>query len=297
MGSSVRTALALAVLIGGTTSCAVRNEIVQSSALDFLYPSGTEPVAPTDVTLNVPVRVGLAFAPSRDQHGRQPLSEGQRRELLESIATAFRDHESVRSVEVIPTTYLTPGGSFENLDRLAVAFGVDLMALVSYEQAQYSASTARSWTYWTLVGAYIVKGEKNETRTMLDAVVYDIRSRTLLFRASGENSLGGASTPIGMDRDLKDRAEESMRRAGESLVADVGKQLEVFSTHARSGTVRGIGTPAIEIVRQGQAAGGGGSGSSGVAGILLAAVLAGGPALVRSIGAGSRTRPSRRAPR
>ncbi len=41
------------------------------------------------------------------------------------------------------------------------------------------------------MGAYVVKGEKNETRTLMDAVVYDIRSRALLFRASGESGIIG----------------------------------------------------------------------------------------------------------
>ena len=67
---------AAALLLAG---CA-QHRVVRSSSLDFLYPKGAEPVAGSDVTLKIPVRVGLAFAPSGGQTGGylEPLSEAQR---------------------------------------------------------------------------------------------------------------------------------------------------------------------------------------------------------------------------
>ena len=38
--------------------------------------------------------------------------------------------------------------------------------------------------YWTNVGAYVIPGEKNDTQTMLDAVVYDIPSRKIVINSS-----------------------------------------------------------------------------------------------------------------
>ena len=44
-------------------SCAIENRIT-SNSLDFLYPKGVDASPPGDVTLQLPLRVGIAFAPS-----------------------------------------------------------------------------------------------------------------------------------------------------------------------------------------------------------------------------------------
>ncbi len=46
-----------------------------------------------------------------------------------------------------------------------------------YDQVQFTGEGLLSLTYWTIVGAYLVPGEKNETKTMLDAAVFYIASR------------------------------------------------------------------------------------------------------------------------
>ena len=161
---------------------------VKSSALEFLYPATAAAASePSDVSLNIPLRVGVAFAPG-PASTEDPFTEVQKQALLSRIEEAFESKDFVQSIDVIPSHYLSPGGSFANLDRLATAFGIDLIGLVSYDQRQFSETTGKSWTYLTIVGAYVVKGEKNETRTVMDAVIYDIPSRTLLFRAAGSNT-------------------------------------------------------------------------------------------------------------
>ncbi len=226
-------------------ACVARQQVVRSSALDFLYPEGAESVPAADVRLQLPVRVGLAFSPYA---GREPISEDRRQALLLRIAEAFEEREVIASMEVIPTTYLSPRGGFENLDRLKVAFGVDLIVLLSYEQTQFSETTRKSIAYWTIVGAYVVKGEKNETRTILEAVVYDIPSRALLFRAAGDSSSTGSSTPIDTERMLRLDAEKGFEAAAEDLIVNLEQALEVFEEQAKSGTVRGVGTPEIRLV-------------------------------------------------
>ena len=37
---------------------------------------------------------------------------------------------------------------------------------------QFTDEGLASFAYWTIIGAYIIPGEKNDTHTMLDAVVY-----------------------------------------------------------------------------------------------------------------------------
>lgn len=247
--------LATAQLVSG---CAVsQHTSIRSSALEYLYPKGAEACPPADVTLKLPVRVGLAFAPTASTW-TEPFTEDQKQRLLAWIAEGFKSQEYVKLIETIPTHYLNAGGGFENLDRLASAFGLDLMVLVSYDQRQFSETTRLSWTYLTVVGAFFVQGEKNETRTFMDAVVYDISSRALLFRAFGESSLKDESTPVDVDRVLRKVGDQGFEKATDGLIANLRTALAAFEDQAKSGTVRGAGTPAITLTDASGAAGGGG---------------------------------------
>ncbi|MFQ5701855.1 MAG: rhombotarget lipoprotein [Acidobacteriota bacterium] len=261
-------------------SCVTTRTVVRSDSLQFLYPEGSEVVQAGDVNLKLPLRVGLAFVPAGTRPGlseSHPISAAQRQELLDKIAAAFRDKEFIAALDVIPSTYLTPGGGFEDLDRLRSAFGIDLIVLVSYEQTQFTATTGRSIAYWTLVGAYFVRGEKNETQTMLEAVVYDVPSRALLFRASGSSSSESRFTPVGEGRKLHSVAEEGFRVAAADLIKNLESALTQFQEQIKDGTVRGIGTPALRVT---DASGtpvsgrsGGGAGAWGWTEIALLALL------------------------
>jgi len=260
-------------------ACVPQQRQIKSSALDYLYPSGRQAEPASDVRLQLPVRVGFAFAPS-PAGGADAFTETQRQALLTRVIDAFRDREGIGSVQAIPSSFLEPRGGFANLDRIATALGVDVAVLISYDQFQFSETGRSSWAYWTLIGAYVVKGEKNETRTMMDAVVYDIPSRALLFNASGSNSIRGKSTPVDAAKVLRQRSEESFRLATDDLIANLDTALGAFEQQAAAGTVRGRGTPAIAMVDSegrpvtpGQAAEGG-AGSIGPLGLVLIGALA-----------------------
>lgn len=270
---SFLVALFCAALLLGS-ACVVHQRQLKSSALDFLYPEGSEAIPPTDVTLELPLRVGLAFAPALNL-GAEAFTEDRKLDLLERIAGDFRDREAIRRVEVIPTSYLQSGGSFENLDQLVSAFGIDVIALISYDQFQFSESGRSSWAYWTLIGAYVVKGEKNETRTVMDAVIYDIPSRAMLFHATGQDSDRGRATPVDVSKSLREESAEGFRRATEDLVANLNTALDEFIEQAASGTVRGEGTPAIAMVDEdgNPVTIGGGAGSLGAVDLLAGALL------------------------
>ena len=171
-----------------------------SSVVQFLYPDKDQPfVQPAIPTLRLPLKVGVAFVPSSvdragDSNHDDNFSEAQKTGLMRRIADAFRALPFVQSIEILPGSYLRPGGGFENLDQLRTLLGVDVIALVSYDQAQNSSDTAWSLSYWTIVGAYIVPAQKNDTHTLMEAVVYDIASRSLLFRAPGVSAITGNST-------------------------------------------------------------------------------------------------------
>lgn len=248
-----------------------------NSALDFLYPQGITVAEPaSQVVLKLPVRVGLAFAPNRENQ-IDPIAEEQKLRLLKRVAGAFKEHEAIGHLEVVPATYLQPGGSFANLEQIRTSLGLDLMVLLSYDQSQFTESTRASWTYWTVIGPLLIEGEKNDTRTVMDAVVYDIRSRALLFRAAGESTVKGHSSPLNVSRKRRTFAAEGFEKATGDLIASLNGALEQFEEQARKGTVQGPGTPAIAMYNakgeQITATSGGGGGALGIPELIAAALL------------------------
>ena len=241
----------------------------RANVVDYLYPQGAEAQPPQDVTLDLPLRVGIAFAPSQDQW-EEVFDEKLKRDLLEQVAAAFRGTDGVQSVEVIPTTDLVPGGSFANLDQVAALYNLEVMALVSYEQVQFDEAKKSSITYWTIVGAYVIEGNRNETRTILDASIFDIGSRTLLFRASGSSSIEEGSTIVDVSKTMRTASRDGFSEATTALIADLQSSLDRFREQAKGGTVRGAGTPAVTVTRD---TGSGGSGAGALGGLELAAGL------------------------
>lgn len=218
-----------------------------NSALDFLYPQGLTTAEPaSQVVLKLPVRVGLAFAPNRENQV-DPFTEEQKQKLLARVAAAFQEHEAIGRLEVVPTTYLQPGGGFANLEQIRSSLGLDLMVLLSYDQSQFTETTRASWTYLTVIGPLLIEGEKNDTRTVMDAVVYDIRSRALLFRAAGESTVKGHSSPLNERRKRRKFSAEGFEKATGDLIASLGVALDHFEQQAKTGTVQGPGTPAIAM--------------------------------------------------
>jgi len=249
-----------------------------NSALDFLYPHGLTAAAPAkEVVLKLPLRVGLAFAPNRD-YQRDPITEEQKQKLLGRVAAAFKENKAISHLEVVPTIYLQPAGGFANLDQIRRSLGLDLMVLVSYDQAQFTESTRASWTYLTVVGPLLIEGEKNDTRTVMDAVVYDIDSQALLFRAAGESTVSGHSSPLNVDRKRRVFAAEGFEEATKNLIGNLNAALARFDEQARSGTVQGPGTPAIAMYsakgeRITATSGHSGGGALGIPELILAALI------------------------
>ena len=269
--------LSLAMLAAGCVGTLPPSRRV-NSALDFLYPAGASAAEPAgEVVLRLPLRVGLAFAPNRDLR-LDPISEEQRQRLLTRVADAFKAHEALSDLKVVPTTYLQPGGGFPNLEQIRSSLGLDLIVLLSYDQSQFTESTRASWTYLTVVGPLLIEGEKNDTRTVMDAVVYDIRSRALLFRAAGESAVKGRSSPLNVERKRRSFAAEGFEKATGDLITSLSTALTRFEEQAKNGTVQGPGTPAIAMYdvkgeRITNTSGGSGGGALGVAELILMALF------------------------
>ncbi len=229
--------LALIILLSG---CAGQQTRTKSSVVDYLYPKDSKAIVqPSIPTLNIPIKVGIAFVPEQSSRSRGinrwsgsegggSLTEAEKSDLLEKVADNFRKYEFVSEIEVIPSAYLTKGGSFKNLDQIKTMYGTDVIALVSYDQVQFTDEGLLSLTYWTLVGAYVISGEKNDTSTMLDTAVYDIESRKMLFRAPGTSNIKGRSTPINLSEELRVDSVNGFKEAAGKMTANLDLQLTTF---------------------------------------------------------------------
>lgn len=200
-----------------------------SSVVDYLYPKKEVVVEPSVPYLNLPLRVGVAFVPGTSKVARAAdLSETDKMALMERIAAEFRALPFVKEIELIPSAYLVPEGGFTNLDQIRTMYGVDVIALLSFDQVQHTDEGLLSLSYWTIVGAYVVKGEKNDTSTMMDAAVYDIASRKMLFRAPGTSHVKGSATPVNLSEQLRMDSAEGFSLAADQLVMNLKDQLERF---------------------------------------------------------------------
>ena len=210
-----------------------------SSVVQFLYPDKSQPfIEPKIPTLRLPLRVGVAFVPSgafqnSGRGSQESFSEAQKTDLMRRIAASFKAQPFVQSIEILPATYLRPGGGFENLDQLRQLLGVDVVALISYDQAQNSSDSAWSLAYWTIVGAYIVPAQKNDTHTLMEAVVYDIPSRSLLFRAPGVSAIKGNSTFVRSAAELRADSARGLTEAATDLTAQLQRELDAFKVRVK----------------------------------------------------------------
>lgn len=263
-------ALALAAALGG---CAAwqKPRHYASSVVEYLYPDKAEPVeTPSVPVLNLPMKVAIAFVPeyepgragyrpySTERSAGAALSEAEKMRIMERVVAEFREYTFVRSITVVPSAYLRPRGSFANLDQIRTMYGVDAIALLSYDQVQFTDEGLLSLTYWTLVGAYVVRGEKNDTQTMMDAAVYHIPSRKMLFRAPGTSHVKGSATPVNLSEELRADSKKGFVEASQGMTTALKVQLDAFTEHVkaspqefkvvqRSGTGGGTGGGAIGL--------------------------------------------------
>lgn len=230
-----------ALLLTGCTSLWRQNRHQASSVVQFLYPGKDQPfVQPSIPTLRLPLRVGVAFVPSVQAQGNQryrtfdgSFSEAQKTGLMRDVAAQFKKLPFVQTIELVPTTYLRPGGSFENLDQLRAIMGIDVIALIAYDQAQSSGDTGWSFAYWTIVGAYVVPAQKNATHTLMEAVVYDISSRSLLFRAPGVSTVKNHATLVSNETDLRSDSTAGYTAAAKDLTLNLQRELDAFKIRAK----------------------------------------------------------------
>lgn len=216
---------------GGDSS---RRTGASSSVVEFLYPNGEVPPEPTNAVpeIRLPITVGLAFVPGHGA-GLGPLSEAQKTALLEQVRSRFLSEDYVTDIVVVPETYLRGSDGFDALDRAARMYRLDVMALVSYDQLSTSSEKKSSFWYWTVVGAYLVEGTRNEVQTLVDTAVFDIPSRTLLFRAAGTDRLTKDATMVDSPQQMRTAQAASFGRAMDDMTVNLQRELVVFKERVK----------------------------------------------------------------
>ncbi|GAA5174218.1 rhombotarget lipoprotein [Niveibacterium umoris] len=233
------------------------------SAVEYLFPDAKQSpaLAPGMTTLPVPVKVGIAFAPP-GQWGAG-LPEQQKTLLLEKVKGNFASLPYVGKIEVIPSSYLRAKGGFANLEQVARMFDVDVVALVSYDQVQFVDNGVLSMLYWTIVGAYVIQGDRYDVQTMVDAAVFDVASHKLLFRAPGTSRIKGSSTLVNFSEASRDARSAGFNAAVDDLIPNLKGELERFRARIKTDST-------VQVVNRPGYSGGGGI---GLGGVLIAAGL------------------------
>lgn len=237
------TRRALAALLGALlalTGCTTPETTVRrSSLMDYLYPKQKAAPAPNPAgaRLHLPLKLGIAFVPggSGGWRVRNLLAPGQEKPLLEVVRRSFRERPWVGEIKLIPSAYLRPGGGFDNLDQVSRMYGVDVIALVSVDQIQYTDPKWYSFTYLSIVGAYVLPGDANDTRTLIDAAVYDVPTRTFLLRAPGQSEVKGSSTWAHREVQLREHSQKGLELAMADLSKNLDAEVAAFRAEVASG--------------------------------------------------------------
>jgi rhombotail lipoprotein len=235
------------------------------SLVDYLYPEAKDApsLQPQVTRLRLPVRVGVAFVPGAGGAG---LSEAGRTQLLERVKASFSQYDYIGSIEIIPSSYLRQRGGFNNLDQVARMFNVDVVALLSYDQVKFNDTNHLAVLYWTVVGAYIIKGDKYDIQTMVDAAVFDVKSRKLLFRAPGTSQVKGLATLASYSEKSRAGQADGYNEAVDQMIPQLQAELGRFKERVKS-------DPGIAVERSAGYKGGGGVGWLGAAAALAVLVV------------------------
>lgn len=239
-------ALLLVLLSLVLSGCAALNDLFgdqsyrrgsSSSLVDFLYPGGKQPppVQQRIPDLQLPLRVGLAFVPANNSTA-VGLSEAHKQLLLEKVRASFASRKYIRDIQIIPDTYIRRGGGFTNVEQVANLYGLDVVALVSYDQVAFMKENALSLTYWTIIGAYVVHGNEHDVQTFVDTAVFDVRSHSLLLRAPGFNTAHGQSALVNTPDAVRLTREAGFDGAMANMIVNLDIELTRFESRVKQGS-------------------------------------------------------------
>jgi rhombotail lipoprotein len=258
--------------LGCWPNCAAQTHTRNSSSLvEFLYPHGEAPPQQNSIPqLKIPLRVGLAFLPSSEASATGGLDAAHQEVLLERIRERFSSRPFVADIVMIPDYYLRGRKGYEGLEGVQRLYGVDIMALVSYDQVVHTDDNNWSLGYLTIVGAYVLKGSRHDVSTLVDLAVVDPVSHSLLLRAGGTSTSHGNTTLISENREIRGAAAHGYDAATNEMIEHFDTALTKFEADVRSGKAPVRVVHKNDTVRSG--GGGGGALNWPLILMLLAAV-------------------------
>jgi rhombotail lipoprotein len=245
----ILAALAVLLVLAGCV-CFPRQRRYRSSLFDYLAPRHVMSQGRA-ARLQLPLKIGIAFVPAEPA----PVDAQGEERLLAIVQKAFKGRDWVGSIQTIPSKYLMPHGGYDNLQQVAGLMNVDVIALVSVDQIQYDDPTMLSILYLTVVGEYLLPGDRNDTRTMIDVAVLDVNSRSLLLRAPGTSRVRGITTPIAAERNLRAKSGDGMRLAMVDLTKNLDEKVGSFKADVVSGQRADVDI----VTREGKSLRGGGA--------------------------------------
>lgn len=235
-----------------------------TSLVEFLYPNGTPPSQDSQPQLHLPLRVGLTFLPSSGSEAQNGLDAAHKEVLLQEIRQRFISRKFVAEIVVIPDYYLQGKRGFEGLEAVQRLYGVELMALVSYDQVTHEDDNDWSLGYVTIVGAYFLKGTRHDVSTLIDLAVVDPATHSLVLRAGGVDSSHGNVTLVSENRRLREASTQGFDAATSQMIEHFDSALTAFEADVREGKAN------VKVVsNNGRPTGGGGS----IGWLLLLALL------------------------
>jgi rhombotail lipoprotein len=244
-----------------------------TSLVGFLYPNGAPPPAQDtqpqlQPQLHLPLRVGLAFLPSNGEPRIGP-DAAQKEALLQEIRKRFVSRKFIAEIVLIPDYYLQGKRGFDGLEGVQRLYGVDLMALVSYDQVAHEDDNRWSLGYMTIVGAYVLKGTRHDVSTLVDLAVVDPATHSLVLRAGGFDTRHGTVTLVDENRRLRETATEAFAAATQQMIDHFDGALTAFETEVRDGKAN------VRVVsNHGKPTGGGGLGAIDWLALLFLAPIA-----------------------
>lgn len=247
----------ITVMVLFLTSCAAffgpdGRRGVSSSLVDYLYPDGQVPPKHDETIphLSLPLTVGLAFVPQRG-YAPYALPEANKAQLLEEVKQHFVGLEYIKDIVIVPETYMRSSKGFEGVGQIARLYGLDIVALVSYDQVAVSSETKSSILYWTIVGAYFIKGNRNQATTFVDTAVFDVNSRKMLFRAPGVSDIQQSSTLVEVEQANREARQKGFELAMADMTNNLAAELDRFKERIKEDN-------SVQIThRQGYGGGGG----------------------------------------
>lgn len=256
------------LLCGGTCNRGGRHSHGSSSLVGFLYPEGTDSVpADTLPTLPVPLRVGLAFLPERSGAPIAGLEAARREEILQRIAGHFRSRSFIAEIVQVPDYYLGGVRGFDGLAGVQRLHHVDVMALLSYDQVSYQDDRGLAIGYLTILGAYVLKGTRQDVTTLIDMAIVDPATRSIVLRAGGTDTRRHNTAYVGSEVAARRSAADSFDAAAGQLIARFDVALTNLEADIRAGR-------SDVKVRRRDGGGPGGAGAFAPAGLACLTVLA-----------------------